>query len=303
MNKFIKPILGIAMLLFFFTSCEKKEYKMGDLNAPTNLQINTNILGVDATNPNGDGSGLVEISISADNAIAYKINFDAASSTNLTYLPTGSITYKYTRGGINKYIISAVAYGKGGSSSTITKEITVRSDFDIVGILTGGSSRTWVMDEELAGHFGVGPWDGSLTPEWWAAKSFEKSGDACFGNASFTFNKDASNNLTLNTNTPDGAFTKGGALTTLPGIPATTAEACYPYAGGSSGFNITPATSGIPASVSIKQSIVLEGNDTFIGYGAVQKEYEILQLSEEKMYLRVRGTETGNAWYLKLKAQ
>ena len=179
----------------------------------------------------------------------------------------------------------------------------MRSDFDIVGILTGGSSQTWVMDEAEAAHFGVGPWNGGLTPEWWAAKPFEKSGDACFGSASFTFSKDASNNLTLKTNTPDGAFTKGGALTTLPGIPATTGEACYPYGGGTSAFSIIPATSGIPASVSIQQSILLAGNETFIGYGAVQKEYEILQLSEEKMYLRVRGTETDNAWYIKLKAQ
>ena len=34
----------------------------------------------------------------------------------------------------------------------------------------------------------------------------------------------------------------------------------------------------------------------------IKKEYEILSISATAMYLRVQGTETGNAWYLKLKA-
>jgi hypothetical protein len=45
----------------------------------------------------------------------------------------------------------------------------------------------------------------------------------------------------------------------------------------------------------------LGGTTTFIGYGSLQKEYEIMVISSNYMYLRVQGTETGNAWYLKLK--
>jgi hypothetical protein len=47
---------------------------------------------------------------------------------------------------------------------------------------------------------------------------------------------------------------------------------------------------------------LLAGTNTFIGYGSLQKEYEILSVTATAMYLRVQGTETGNAWYLKLKA-
>lgn len=47
---------------------------------------------------------------------------------------------------------------------------------------------------------------------------------------------------------------------------------------------------------------MLSGNATFIGYGATQKEYEIMVISPTYLYLRVQGTETGNAWYMKLKA-
>jgi hypothetical protein len=32
----------------------------------------------------------------------------------------------------------------------------------------------------------------------------------------------------------------------------------------------------------------------------LQKEYEIMVITADYMYLRVQGTETGNAWYLKL---
>ncbi|MFD1079894.1 hypothetical protein, partial [Longispora fulva] len=107
---------------------------------------------------------------------------------------------------------------------------------------------------------------------------------------------------TLEVDAPDGAFTKTGDLTTLPGIPASGAEACYDgYTGGTSEFSFGPATTGLPASTpSTQTSINLVGNQTFIGYGAVQKEYEILEITPEFMYLRVQGTETGNAWYIRL---
>ena len=108
--------------------------------------------------------------------------------------------------------------------------------------------------------------------------------------------------------TPDGAFTKTGSLTTLPGIPGSGDEGCYNYGGGTSAFSFVPASSGAPVvvtnadnSTSTQTSILLSGVDTFIGYGAVQKEYEILVITSTYMYLRVQGTETGNAWYLKLK--
>ena len=125
----------------------------------------------------------------------------------------------------------------------------------------------------------------------------------CFYTASFTFTKTATG-YTLTTATPDGAFTKTGALAGgLPGIPSTGGEACYSYGGGTSPFSFVPSGSGIASSApSTKTAILLAGSNTFIGYGAVQKEYEILSISATTMYLRVQGTETGNAWYLKLKA-
>ena len=310
-----KIISAVFVLFFLINSCTEKEYTLGDLSAPSNLKITTEVLGKDATHPNGDGSGNVKITITADNALSYKVDYNANDPVDLVFLQTGTVTRKYTTLGTNTYRITAVAYGKGGSSSTTTSDVIVRSDFTpdaaIVSNLTGTGSKTWVVDKSIPSHFGVGPWNvGSIRPEWWSAAINEKVNCCnCFYTATFTFTKvAASGTYSLTVASPDGAFTKTGALATLPGIPASGDEGCYTYGGGTSGFSFAPASSGAPAtptagnSPSTQTSILLASNNTYIGYGSVLKEYEILAITPTTMYLRVQGTETGNAWYMKLKS-
>ena len=310
MKKVFKYLFGIFVIIITLYRCADTTYKMGDLTAPTDLVINTEVVGATTAKPNGDGSGDVKISISATNALAYKVDYDANNPVDLVYLASGSVTKKYTTLGLNTYTITALAYGKGGTTSTVTKNVTVRSDFtvatEIVTNLTGGTSKTWAVDASLPGQIGVGPWDNtSVTPSWWAAAVNEKVACCnCFYTTTFKFSKDAAaGTYSLQVTNPDGAFTKTGSLTTLPGIPATGAEGCYSYSGGTSTFSFIPASTGIPATApSTQTSILLAGNATYIGYGACLKEYEIMVLTPTYMYLRVQGTETGNAWYLKLKA-
>ena len=303
---------GLIALVMLLNSCQKEEYSLGPLTAPSEIVINTEIVGQDATHPNGDGSGDVKISISAKNALSVKVDYDANDPLDLVYLPDGTTTKKYTTVGTHDYRITAVAYGKGGTSSVVTKDISVRSDFTpdptLVSQLTGGLAKTWVVDKNSAGHFGVGPWSTtSVTPEWYAAAPSEKADCCkCFYSASFVFAKVvATGTYSLTVSSPDGAFTKTGSLAGgLPGIPASGDEGCYSYGGGTSAFTFVPASSGVPESVATtKTAIMLAGNNTYIGYGAVQKEYEILSITDNSLYLRVRGTETGNAWYLKLIPQ
>lgn len=284
---------------------------MGDLTAPSDIVINATIVGQDATHPDGDGSGDVDIKLSGKNVLAYYIDYNAADGVSPELITTGETTKKYTSIGVNKYRITVVAYGKGASATTVTKDIQVRSDFtpdaEIVDDLVGTGSKTWSVNKDVPAHFGVGPWTTtSVTPEWWSAAPNEKvSCCNCFYTATFTFSKDAaSGTYSLKVATPTGAFTKTGALAGgLPGIPASGDEGCYDYAGGTSTFSFVPSSSGIAASTpSTKTAILLAGNNTYIGYGAVQKEYEILSITPTSMKLRVRGTETGNAWYLTLKA-
>lgn len=311
MLRYIKNYTAMLALILVIGSCEKKEYKMGSLTAPTDVVINTTIVGQDATNPNGNGSGDVLINVTGKNVLSYMIDYNASDGITLVHLPNGKTTRKYTQIGLNTYRITVVAYGAGGTATTVTKDIQVRSDFtpaaSIVTNLVGTGSKTWRVDKDIAAHFGVGPWSAtSVTPEWWSAAINEKVACCnCFYTSTFTFSKDATTgNYSLAVASPDGAFTKTGALAGgLPGIPASGAEGCYTYAGGTSSFSFVPSSSGIAASTpSTKTGILLGGNNTYIGYGAQLKEYEILSITPTTMYLRVQGTETGNAWYLRLKS-
>jgi len=308
MKNTFKAFIVIAVLTLVYSACKKQDYSMGDLTAPSNIVITTQVVGQDATHPNGDGSGDVKITVTADNALAYNVDYDANNGVDLVYLPTGTVTKKYTSLGINTYRITAVVYGKGGTSSTTTKEVTVRSDFTpdptIVTDLTGDASKTWIVDKDIPAHFGVGPWDNtSTTPSWWSAAVNEKlSCCPCFYSAHFIFTKVAASNTYTLTVATDAAFTKTGIFASLPGIPASGDEGCYSYSGGTSDFTFVPASTGIPASVSTQTSILLSGVNTYIGYGSCLKEYEIFEITPTSLYLRVQGTETGNAWYIRLKS-
>ena len=309
MRKTFKYLLGVILVFSIHYSCTNTSYSLGDLTAPSNIVITADVVGATTASPSGDGSGDVKITVTAKDALSIKVDYDANTPLDLVYLPTGSVTKKYTTLGLNTYTITAVVYGKGGTSSTLTKNVTVRSDFtvpaNIVSSLTNGTSKTWVVDKSVAGHFGVGPWSNSSTgPEWWAAGVNEKVGCCnCFYTTTFTFTKlDATGTYTLQVTSPDGVLTKTGSLTAIPGIPGSGGEGCYSYSGGTSPFTFGPSTTGIPASApSTKTAINISGNAAFIGYGSLQNEYEILVITPTYMYLRAQGTETGNAWYLKLK--
>lgn len=306
--KFISLFILSASL---FTGCQDDDYSLGDLKAPTNVVINTEIVGQDGANPNGDGSGMVNITVTADDAMTYKIGYnditDLSVPVSFATVGGGVVSKKFTSVGLHTYRITVIAYGRGGASTIATKDIEVVSNFsptpDIVTYLTNDSSKSWVVDKSVPGHFGVGPWVGEVTPIWWSAAINEKEACCpCFYTATFTFTKVSASSYSIQSATPGGAFTKTGALASIPGIPASGDEGCYSYGGGTGAFSFIPASSGIAASApSTQTSILLGGTDTFIGYGALQKEYEIMVINANYMYLRVQGTETGNAWYLKLK--
>lgn len=305
----LSSLFAFALLVLF--ACKEEEYSLGNLTSPTNLVITTQIAGQNAANPYGDGSGLVNITANADNALSYRIAYtdisDMAATTSFEDMPAGKTTKKFNKLGNVTYRISVIAYGPGGTSTVVTKDITVKSvynpDPQIIKNLTNNASKTWKVDKTVSGHMGVGPWDPkSVGPDWWSAAVNEKVNCCnCFYTASFTFTQVTPTTFTIKSTTPDGVLTKTGSLAGIPGIPASGEEGCYPYAGATSAFAFIESTSGVPATApSTRTSMLLEGNSTFIAYGATKKEYEIMEITPTYLYLRVQGTETGNAWYFKL---
>ena len=117
----------IISLTFVFVSCEidsfaeEDQFSFGDITAPTNVQISASIAGTSSDNPNGDGSGEVSFSGSADNAITYKYVYNGEETVS----PDGKITYTFAKLGLNTYTVTIIAVGKGGTTSSTAINVDV----------------------------------------------------------------------------------------------------------------------------------------------------------------------------------
>jgi hypothetical protein len=142
--KKIKNILYIGLVVLISSSlfsCQEEDQEFGDIIAPTNLVINFEIVGQDSVNPNGDGTGIVNFTASADDAISYRFNF--GDNTGNISAPSGSNMHRFNQAGTNTYVVILVATGRGGVSSSTSVTLDVFSDFnplEIKNFLTGGAS-------------------------------------------------------------------------------------------------------------------------------------------------------------------
>lgn len=176
--KFVTTFLTLSLIF----GCQE-EYEFGYLTKPTRLKIDYVIEGSDSENPYGDGSGIVHFNVSADNAIAYKFDFDGDEVIG----STGIRTKTFSKTGINKYNINVVAIGTGGISTSTNITIEVNSIYeppaDLIELLTGSgvSPQYFRVFSELPGiqnvqgHFGLGPYGGIIPFEWWSAPRNDKS--------------------------------------------------------------------------------------------------------------------------------
>ena len=71
----IYSIIILAALFIVFGGCQKETYELGDLIAPTNVNLSFEIVGADDENPYGDGSGLVNFVATANSVITYNFEF------------------------------------------------------------------------------------------------------------------------------------------------------------------------------------------------------------------------------------
>ena len=185
----IKSIIVISLsLLIAFSSCKKEKFSFGTLNTPANLALTAVVQDADASNPDGKGSGLVNIAITSTDAITYKIDF---GDGNTKMVQSGAITYKYNNTGTNEYTVTVNAIGTGGATSTISKKVKVFVAFeipaDIISALTNGASKVWVTANDQQDHFGIGPTD-KFAPTWYGAAP--NSRQACAYDDEITFTKD-----------------------------------------------------------------------------------------------------------------
>ena len=290
--KNIKYIITFLSIALVFSSCEKENYEFGDLVTPTNMVVTTEIVGVDATHPNGDGSGTVHFNVTADNAITYRFVYDGAESTSAL----GTKTYTFGATGLKKYAVTVVAYGTGGVSSSKTVEVEVLVVYsppaDLLTMLTSDSSRTWRLKAESTGHFGVGPADADQ-PVWWAAAPNDKAAFGAYDDR-FIFNVDGTFTHITNGDTFGKLAAMAADLGGDQGLtPDGNGESVYALADYSESWNLS-APGG--------QETLTFSNIGYHGfYVGGDHKYAILSRSANEMSIKTVGAD-GNGWFAILVA-
>ncbi|WP_282134699.1 glucan endo-1,3-beta-D-glucosidase [Seonamhaeicola maritimus] len=190
--KNLKYYLGVFTLMaLVFFSCQEDDIAVGDVVAPSNIQISVTYMdeGTESPAP-GLGSGEVVFSATADNAISY--HFVIQEQTKLQ--SSGNTSHIFTTLGTNTYTVTAVAYGPGGASASKSIEVEVQALYappaDLLEMLTAGSSRSFRIHSEVANHFGLGPVGTTRLGEWWPnGGTPDKSGTGMYDDR-YVFNAD-----------------------------------------------------------------------------------------------------------------
>jgi hypothetical protein len=302
MNKYLVLIIAFV----FAISCQNDDNVFGDINAPNGLKVSADIVGKDATHPNGDGSGKVNFKAIASNAITYKYIYSDGSSDNV---PSGTIQKRFTLNGINTYSVTVIANGKAGVSSTVTFDISVKSDFSdptTVQNLTGGSSKKWYWAAAEPGHLGVGQNDGDITKNYYAnyyqAGPFEKGASpssSCLYENELTFSLQSGVLKYVLDNKGKTFF--NAAFKSVVGGTATD-DNCYDYnTTGLKTVILGPSDSVVAANNIAGQTTgttMTFSDGGFMGYYVGQTKYEILSLTANRMMVRaVMGGNPALAWY------
>jgi len=188
-NKLFIAIFSILVLLY---GCQENNYSFGEIITPSNIQITAEIVGSDAANPNGDGSGEVKFSVTADNALSYKFVHEDTEYLTLT----GEQDIIFSTIGLNTYTVSVIASGAAGVSSSKTIQVDVLATYEAPAELKTKlfgfdpadanrlTSQTWRIKSEGSSHFGLGPPpsnpdfanNGANFGFWFSAGSNEKDG-------------------------------------------------------------------------------------------------------------------------------
>lgn len=300
--KSIKYILiTLTALLFIVSSCTKDEYDMGELIAPTDVSITYEIVGVDAENPNGDGSGMVIFTATAQNQITF--NFDFGDGKDSEIAADGKVTHQFSENGLATYDVTVYAIGTGGISSSKSVQIEVFSSFsdeEAELFLTGGSTKTWYWAADQMGHLGLGPNNfdyepGSWTwPQWYQAAPWEKVESTLYL-CELKFSNE-SGALTFEQINPSGEAFIQGLYAEEFGLGE---EGSYPWdIEGVKNVFFSPSNSIATIDGQYRGTTMSFSDEGFMGFYAGTSEYEIMEITEN--ILTVRMVQANNplfAWY------
>lgn len=314
MKNFKHILILMLVASVFLTSCQEDDYQVGDIIAPTNINIVPTIVGADTNNPNGDGSGLVNFTATADNALSFQyiINGDRIAA------PEGKGTYVFAELDVNTYTVTVIAFGIGGISSTESISIDVLSTFEdqeAKDLLSGGVglSKTWYWAADKVGNIGLG----INTPDienrhtyseqftagpWWPDK-------LCMYDAEFVFTQPTEGDL-IYEQTLGSAYTPGDFARSI-GVDG---ESCHgedvaPSLFGEKRVTMVPANSvatkdGVYKTKPWRGTTMNFSNDGFMCWYVGVSKLEIIEVTASTLFIRMTDSANPNAaWYCKYQTE
>ena len=290
----MKGMYKLFLLILLAFSCSGEQGVNGDGNEPpteiipSNLVVNIEVDGADDNNPNGNGTGLVKFTASANDAINYSFRFGTGESQESS---SGSVEYTYTDVGTKTYNINVLAYSSTGNFISLGKTVTVYvvpvSDEDILAILTGGDQKTWKVNASYDSHFSLGSKDHKY-PSWWEAPSFSKSNSG-FYDDEYIFKSDG----TYSHKTNGDVYGKAKYLNQTFGSTGQAANSD----GEIEKFNLSNYEGSFYVKNEDDQRKIIFNNKSFVGFYVGQHEYTLECNSENSILLRSVDTDN-NAWYI-----
>ncbi|SHI71341.1 family 16 glycosylhydrolase [Algibacter luteus] len=303
-------IVMIFSLALVFTSCQEDDASIGDIIAPSNVTISAEIVGADAANPYGDGSGIVNFSATANDEITYQFNFGDGKTG---VAPSGQMAHRFTVTGVNTFTVVVNAVGTGGVVSSASMEVEVFSSFadpEAENLLAGelvGDSKTWYWAANIPLHVGLGPVEddygnGEFAYEaWWNAIGPWDEEKYCMYQNEFVFTRTA-NGLTFE-QTVGPAFIPGTYASEL-GVAGDTChdETVATTMFGVKNVSFLPSTSKAATEGSYKEApyrgTAFEISDGgFMGWYVGASTYDIISVTEDMLQVRIIQAGNGFAWY------
>ena len=312
----MKNIKNIYIVLFSmaiaFLGCQEKEYEFGDIIAPSSIVINAEIIGQDVNDPdlaNGDGSGIVNFTVSADNASSYVYYFNGVASAS----PSGIFSKRFSKVGTNIYTVVVKANGTAGVSTTKSMDIEVYSSFTDIeaeNFLSGaniGDSKKWYWQADVDVHVGLGPvtedyGGGEFAYEaWWNGIKAWDSEKACMYDNEFVFTRTA-DGITFE-QTVGPSFVPG----TYAGSLGVAGDICHDETVATSMFGLKQVSFGPSTSkAAIEGSYDNEdyrrtsfeiSDNGFMGWLVGSSTYDIISISNDELFVRIIEAGDGYAWY------
>ncbi len=277
MMKYKVFVLSLAVLFVTLISCQDDDTPFGTVLAPSNLAAIAEVA--------DDLSGNVSVTPSADFAITYHVYFKAEADP-VVISPGESANYRYTDTGEYSQEIVVIAYGRGGSASSISLSIDLNVilmiDNELLQNLAGapGQGKRWVWDSSSTGHFGVGDPTVDFSNYFTAAPN---QLNPCLYDDVLIFNYDGAGDYSYMLETSDASYVNWAEIKRFfpndtPGEFNDECRDLAPFVSFDTSFVVLDdPTTGAP---------VLTLDNSFLSYWAGITAYEITTLTPDQLVVR-----------------